>query len=95
MQSLAELGELARRARAALKAGDRTQLLRCVDQSFEARQRMLELDPRHVEMIDCARAAGASANYTGSGGAIVAVCPDEAVRERAARALRALGCATL
>ncbi len=95
LQSLGELGDLARRARTALKAGDRPQLLRCVDQSFEARQRMLELDPRHVEMIACARTAGASANYTGSGGAIVAVCPDEVVRERAERALRGLGCETL
>jgi glucuronokinase len=95
VQSLNELGDLARGARAALKARDRARLLRCVDQSFEARQRMLELDPRHVEMIDCARTAGASANYTGSGGAIVAVCPDEAVRERVAHALRALGCETL
>jgi glucuronokinase len=95
VQSLAQLGELARRARAALVAGDQVELLRCVDQSFEARQRMLDLDPRHVEMIECARTAGASANYTGSGGAIVAVCRDEAVRERAARALRALGCETL
>ena len=95
VHSLSELGELARRARAALQAADRPELLRCVDQSFEARRRMLELDPRHVEMIECARSVGASANYTGSGGAIVAVCPDESVRERTARALQSLGCETL
>ena len=92
VESMAELGDLARCARDALLAGDRPQLFaRCVDRSFDARRRMLELDPRHVEMIACARTAGASANYTGSGGAIVAVCADEVARgARRTRALRGL-----
>jgi glucuronokinase len=63
-----------------------------VDRSFDAGRRMLELDARHVEMVQCARASGASANYTGSGGAIIAVCPDVAIRSDARRALKALGC---
>jgi shikimate kinase len=49
---------------------------------------MLELDPRCVEMIETARAAGACANYTGSGGAIVAVCRDEQHRAEVRQALR-------
>ena len=56
---------------------------------------MLALDPRHVEMIECARAAGAGANYTGSGGAIVAVCRDDEHRPRVQHALRELRCGTL
>ena len=79
-------------AAAALRQRDHAELRRCVDRSFDARRRMLELDPRHVEMVECARASGASANYTGSGGAIVAVCPDAAIRARASGALRSLGC---
>ena len=73
------------------QAGDRRPP-RCVDRSFDARRRMLELDARHVEMVQCARASGASANYTGSGGAIIAICPDAAIRSHARRALKALGC---
>ena len=93
-QALAELGNLARSARATLLAGDRTELERCVDQSFDARRRMLALDPRHVEMIECARACGAAANYAGSGGAIVAVCRDAEQLKLTQRALRGLGCET-
>jgi GHMP kinases C terminal len=52
---------------------------------------MMPLDPRHVEMIELARGAGATANYTGSGGAIVAVCRDEDHRDEVALALRADG----
>ena len=52
----------------------------------------MTLDPRHVAMIDCARAHGAAANYTGSGGAIVAVCSDRAHRAEVEAALADIGC---
>jgi glucuronokinase len=92
--SLAELAQLARHARAALLARDTGALMRCVDRSFDARSRMIELDPRHVEMVHRARACGAGANYAGSGGAIIAVCPDHGTRETVARELAAIGCGT-
>ncbi len=95
LQCLAELGALARQARLALLEGNRPELVRCVDSSFDTRRRMLELDPRHVAMIECARASGAGANYAGSGGAIVAVCEDAAHRRRVADALRRSSCQTL
>ncbi len=82
LEAMAELADAARAARAAIADGDVMRLARCVDASFDARQRMLRLDSRHVEMVAIARAAGAAANYTGSGGAIVAVCTS--VRHRAA-----------
>jgi glucuronokinase len=76
LESMSRLGELARRARNALVDGDADAFARCVDGSFEARRKMLMLDERHVAMIELARAYGASANYTGSGGAIVGCCRD-------------------
>ncbi len=89
------LAGCAREARAALRARDRAGFARCVDASFDARRRMLALAPRHVEMIEIARGCGASANYTGSGGAIVAVCNDERHRESVALALAQAGCETV
>ena len=56
------------------------------------RGELLDLDPRCVAMIDAARAAGAAANYTGSGGAIVAVRPDDGALEDVRDALEAIGC---
>jgi glucuronokinase len=88
-----ELAGCARGARDAVAARDVSELIRCVDESFDARERMMELDPRHVEMVRGARACGAGANYAGSGGAIVAVCPGEPARERVASELERLGCA--
>jgi glucuronokinase len=70
-EAMTELAELAREARSALLAGQHAAFARCLDGSFDARRTMLALDDRHVAMIELARALGASANYTGSGGAIV------------------------
>jgi glucuronokinase len=87
---LAAAAAAARDAHTALLSGDHGAFARSVDATFDARRRMLPLDPRHVEMIAAARAAGAAANYTGSGGAIVAVCRDEPHRHAVASVLSEL-----
>jgi glucuronokinase len=91
LAALADLAELARAARSALLARDASAFARCVDGSFDARRRMLTLDERHAAMIELARELGASANYTGSGGAIVGCCPDEAERATVIAALKRAG----
>jgi glucuronokinase len=94
-RAIERLADAARRAAAAVAAGDHAALCAGVDDSFDARRSMLTLDPRHVEMVQTARAAGAAANYAGSGGAIVAVCADPDHREQVEEALTGIGCATL
>jgi glucuronokinase len=90
-----ELAELARAARTALIAGDHERLARSADKSFDVRRRLVALDPRHVELVERARALGAGTNYTGSGGAVVAVCRNHAHAGEVAQALAELGCGTL
>jgi glucuronokinase len=94
-RAMNELAELARAACAALVAGDRDRLADAVDGSFDVRRRVLTLHPRHVEMVERARLLGASGNYTGSGGTIVACCRDERHRDDVSRGLREVGCQTL
>ena len=90
---VARLADLARGARTALLAGDRDAFGAAVDGSFDIRRELIaDLDPRHVAMVDAARGAGASANYAGSGGAIVGTAPD---LDAACAALREEGCAVL
>jgi glucuronokinase len=94
-RAMAELAQLARAARGALKAGDDQRFADAVDGSFEIRRRVLALEERHLEMVDRARALGASANYTGSGGAIVAVCRDQRHLDAVSSGLRQISCETL
>ena len=86
------LAASARRARAALLTRDLAGFARCVDQTFDLRRRLMALDRLCLEMIEAARSCGASANYTGSGGAIVAVCRDESHVDQVAGALGSVGC---
>jgi len=92
---MAELAELAREAAHALRNGDHAGFASAVDESFEHRARMVALHPGHVEMVRMAHAAGAAANYSGSGGAIVAVCSDAEHREHVKTELAQLGCDVL
>jgi glucuronokinase len=90
-----EVADLARTARTALLTDNRARFAHAVDSTFAVRRRLLELDPRHVEMIDRARALGAGANYTGSGGAIVAVCIDGVHAAGVRQEFEEMGCGTL
>ena len=92
--TMRRLADAARGARTALLERDPEMLGRCVDETFDLRAGMLVLDPLCVEMVSVARRCGASANYTGSGGAIVVVSPAIDRLRGAAEALEAIGCQT-
>lgn len=93
-ETMNRLAATARRARSALGERDHVLFGRCIDDTFDLRAGMLDLDPRCVEMVSVARGCGASANYTGSGGAIVVVSPDRDRLAVASRALEEIGCRT-
>jgi glucuronokinase len=95
VDSMTRLAGLARDARAALEKRDHAAFVACVDATFDVRAQMMELDERHVAMIERARACGGGANYTGSGGAIAAVCRDHSHRAEVTAALREIGCGTV
>jgi glucuronokinase len=90
--AMAELGDVARAGAAALRTGDHPELHRLIDRTFDLRSSFAELDPRHVRMVELARAAGASANFAGSGGAIAGTLPDPEAFDALRAALRAEGC---
>jgi glucuronokinase len=86
--AMEQLAALARAGRTALREGG--DLGPLIDANFELRARLFpDVDRRAV---DAARAAGASAHYAGSGGAIVGTCTD---REAVTAALEPLGYAVL
>ncbi len=91
-QAMSTAAGAARTAREALLERDLTLFHTAIDATLEARRQMLPLDPRHIEMIELARASGAAANYTGSGGAIVAACRGLRHSDQLIERLRAAGC---
>jgi glucuronokinase len=92
VEAMARLAELTVEARTAIVARDVEGLGRSINRNFDLRQSICRLAKPHVEMVECARAVGASASFTGSGGAIVGTCRDEAALERLRAALEPLRC---
>jgi glucuronokinase len=93
--AMAALACRARDAKDASLSADTAGLRAAVDASFDLRRTLTELDPRHVAMVEAARSAGAAANYTGSGGAVICVCNDLDHRDAVAQVLREGGAATV
>lgn len=90
--AMRKFAQLAAEARTALLAGDAARLSRLMDENFNTRRSICQLQPAHVRMIETARRSGASAKFAGSGGAIVGVYLDEPMFAELKRDLEAIGC---
>jgi glucuronokinase len=53
-----------------------------IDRNFDIRKSVYAISPGNLELISAARSAGASAKFTGSGGAIIGTYTDEAMYEK-------------
>jgi len=78
-----------------LLRGDSARLGELIDANFDLRARIFKISAGNREMIDAARSAGASANFAGSGGAIVGLYRDEDMFARLTRAMQAIGVAVI
>ncbi|XP_039847347.1 glucuronokinase 1-like isoform X4 [Panicum virgatum] len=74
-----EVAQLALDGRRALLQKDYTELARLMNRNFDLRREMSGddvLGSVNIKMVEVARSVGASSKFTGSGGAVVALCPD-------------------
>ncbi len=76
----------------ALETGDHARLAELINANFDLRQSICQLNPLHVEMIETARRAGASAKYCGSGGAIIGAVPAPEDFPQLKQALESIDC---
>lgn len=78
-QVMSELSVLTTDFLKALKAGDEVNIEACMNRNFDLRQSICAISRANLEMIELARSTGASAKFTGSGGAIIGNYRSEAV----------------
>jgi glucuronokinase len=81
--------------RACLLGRNYSRLNQLVDANFDLRAKIYHIDPGNLEMVHMARAVGATANFAGSGGAIVGTYEDEAMFGRLTAAGKAIGVAVI
>jgi len=82
--------DLALKVRDLLVAGRGREIGPLLDSNFDMRRRVCQIDDGNVRMVETARSVGASAKFSGSGGAIVGTYADEAMFERLTKALEPL-----
>ena len=87
--------DIAREGRQALLDRDRATLDRLIDENFDLRARIYQISEGNLQMVRVARAAGATANFAGSGGAITGTYRDEAMFDRLSAAMREIGVAVI
>lgn len=92
VSAMKRCGELALLARQAIVDRDARRLGELMDENFEMRRGIYSLPPWQVEMIEVARACGASAQFAGSGGTIIGTYKDDAMLEALRQRLAALEC---
>jgi glucuronokinase len=95
VRAMGNLAALAVQGREALLAGDGERLARVMNENFDTRRAIYQLPAEQVRMVEVARAAGASAKFAGSGGAILGTYTDDAMFQRLRTALGAIGCTVL
>jgi glucuronokinase len=66
-----------------------------IDANFDLRASIYQIDRGNLEMVHTARTAGASANFAGSGGAIVGTYTDDAMFARLTDGMKAIGVAVV
>jgi glucuronokinase len=63
--------------RDALSKGDKTGMHNLINENFDLRRSLVPISKGNIEMVELARSVGASAKFTGSGGAIIGTYSDE------------------
>ena len=91
ISTLGEIALLAEEGREVIGNGDMDRLGRLMDRNFDLRSRIMKISEKSREMIRIARSCGASAKFTGSGGAIIGIAMDEAMISNLSDRLQPVG----
>ncbi|MDC0278448.1 GHMP kinase [Akkermansiaceae bacterium] len=92
LAALDEWADLAQQTRDLLVAGKGKQIGSLLDRNFDLRRETYQLSSGNLAMIEAARAVGASAKFTGSGGAIVGTYEGEDMFSKLKDSLDLKGC---
>jgi galactokinase/mevalonate kinase-like predicted kinase len=89
--AMSRFAALTDRFRDAFVSGMVEEIDSIINANFDLRRSIMDLNPQHVALVDAARKAGASAKFTGSGGAIIGTYRDEAAFNQLSQELGAVG----
>ena len=77
LDAMTQWAMLTEQFRKALSNKDNVLMAQLINQNFDLRRSLVNIEPGNIEMVELARSTGASAKFTGSGGAIIGTYTDE------------------
>jgi glucuronokinase len=95
VSAMQQCAELTVQAKDALLTGHWESLSELLDANFDVRRSICQLPKEQIVMVETARSCGASANFAGSGGAIVGTYPNEESFVQLTEAMKKIGCETM
>jgi glucuronokinase len=93
--AMEQFGELTRLAAQMFRSGEYAGLPELMNANFDLRKSITAISKENEEMVDAARSVGASAKFTGSGGAIIGTYTDEKQFDAVESALNEVGARTI
>ncbi len=82
VDTLSEIASLAEEGKKAIESGDFDTLHQLINRNFDLRKSIIKVSDQNLKMVSVARKCGASAKFTGSGGAIVGTYTDEPILKK-------------
>jgi glucuronokinase len=76
IETLRQIGELAKKGKIAIEKRDYITLHKLMDQNFDLRRKIMNIREADLALVETARACGASAKFAGSGGSIIGLFED-------------------
>jgi glucuronokinase len=95
VDAMQEWAEMAEQVRTALLAGKKQSVGPLLNANFDLRRKLYNIHPDNIAMVDAARSTGASAKFTGSGGAIVGTYEDDGMYDHLKRVLEPMNISIL
>jgi glucuronokinase len=89
--AMERFAELTGRVRELLECGEIDKIGGLLNENFDLRRSIIDISRENVAMVEAARAVGASAKFTGSGGAVIGTYTGEEMFARLETALGELG----
>lgn len=81
LDAMLEWSQLTEEFKVALNNQDLSTMSQLINRNFDLRRSLVHIEPGNIEMVELARSVGASAKFTGSGGAIIGTYTNEAMFE--------------
>jgi glucuronokinase len=77
VRAMVRWAQITEEFKVALEKGDNQTMHDLINENFDLRKSLIPISEGNIEMVKLARSAGASAKFTGSGGAIIGTYTDE------------------